>query len=394
MLSGAATKDMDHDNDTTIGTIRRNIDDEHFASGMPDQHFSFTDKLDSHKSGDLFKYAVITNAPSEERKSMLSKLRSFKAQSRVENLTLSDIKPIRLVGDAVNFPLKQVIDQKMFHDSADFMLIDCVLVHFIPLDSFANDKSIVTVQVNDFRKTDNTVARVARIDNTMGYNVLFSLDYCVEKSDADKISLSFTCPSKNFQEGISWGTVKVVAQLQFLSFPRRVPLIETIGVAILSDTDLDEFICDPRELDLVLSPQALKGLRQAKKRGEIENLTIPKTDARELTTARTVLGNMIENDDVGSVVGNMKSMARSMKSREEHTKPHSQIPSKPMSSILKRESTAAIVGTSDLASDAGAYENLKDVDPDESASMSLSDRNRFDSYQEEGLGDRVVRFNG
>lgn len=291
------------------GTIRRNMDDEHFASGMPGEHPSLSDKLDNHKAGTLFKYAVITNAPSEERSGMLNKLRSYKPQSKIENLTLGDIAPIRLVGDTVNFPLKSAVDPKLFNNASDFMLVDCIMVHFVPLDSFANDKSVVMIQVNDFRKSSSTVARTAKIDNTMGYNILFCLDYCVETRDADKITLSFSCPSKNFQDGISWATVKVVAQLQFLSFPKRVPLIETLGTMLFSDTDLENFQCDPRELDLVLTPHALSRVRESHQRGEIENLTIPKNDKSEMITAKTILGFSPEEDEVSSQIGKMKEIA-------------------------------------------------------------------------------------
>jgi len=108
---------------------------------------------------------------------------------------------------------------------------------------------------------------------------------------------------------VSWGTVKVVAQLQLLSFPRRMPLVGTMGVMLLSDTDLDDFECDPREIDLVLTPEVIKRLKEANKRGEIENRTIAQSDRKEIMTAKTVLGEQYEQEEVGSVIGKMKEMA-------------------------------------------------------------------------------------
>jgi hypothetical protein len=291
------------------GVVKRTMDEESFASGMPTNSQGLADKLDSHRSGTLFKYAVITNKPSDERQSMLSKLRSFKPQTKTVSHTLNDIPAVRLIGDFTELNLTQVLNPGVLGDGKDFLLIDCILVHFVPLDSFANDKSVVTVQVNDFRKTSNTVARTAKVDNTMGYNILFFLDYCVETKDASKMTLSFSCSTKEFQEGVSWGTVKVVAQLQLLSFPRRMPLVGTMGVMLLSDTDLDEFECDPREIDLVLTPEVIKRLKEANRRGEIENRTIAQSDRKEIMTAKTVLGEQYEQEDVGSVIGRMKEMA-------------------------------------------------------------------------------------
>jgi hypothetical protein len=173
----------------------------------------------------------------------------------------------------------------------------------------------VTVQVNDFRKVHDTAVRTTKIDNTMGYNVLFFLDYCIEKRDASRMSVSFSCSTKEFQEGISWGTAKIIASIQTLSFPRRMPLIGTMGVILLSDTDLEDFQADPRELDLVLTPEALKRLRQSNQRGEIENRTVPKDDEHEIVTAKTIMGESYEKEEVSSVMERMKEIGK-MKDRQ------------------------------------------------------------------------------
>lgn len=360
------------------GAIQRNMDEEQFASGMPGEHPSLSDKLDSHKAGTLFKYAVITNAPTEERSGMLSRLRSYRPPSRVENLALTDISPIRLIGETVNFPLSTAIGRDLLKEAHDFMLIDCVFVHFVPLDSFANDKSVVTIQINDFRKVRNTVSRVARIDNTMGYNVLFFLDYCVETRDANKITLSFSCPARDFQEGVSWGTVKVVAQIQFLSFPRRLPLIETSGVALLSDTDLDDFQCDPRELDLVLTPNAISRLRKAGQRGEIENLTLPRNDEVKMVTAKTILGENYDEDEVGSVIENMKKIAIARdKARMTAAKPP-----KPIIVNMSHEE--------DQGSGSGG--EIEELNPSDSQSVTGKMQLEADEELQVAKGKKVIKF--
>lgn len=299
--------------------VKRTMDEETFASGMPSDKPSLADKLDSHKSGTLFKYAVIANEPSTERKDMLARIRSFKPKTKVTSHTLNDIPAIRLTGDFSEIFLSQIINPKQHAQEGDYLLVDCILVHFVPLDSFANDKSIVTIQVNDFRKVTQTVVRTAKVDNTMGYNILFFLDYCIEMKDAPKLTLSFACGTKEFQEDVAWGAVKVVAQLQILTFPKRMPLIGTMGVMLLADTDLDDFECDPREIDMVLTPNVLQRLREAHKRGEIENRTIAQTDKKEMMTAKTMLGESYEAEEVSSVVQRMREVAL-LKERQENAK--------------------------------------------------------------------------
>nr|QYF49545.1 MAG: movement protein [Jiangsu sediment phenui-like virus] len=345
-----------------LGAIRRGVDDSYFASGMPTKEPTLGGKVDSHRAGELFKYAVIANAPSTERVGLFDKLRSYKPASRVASLTLNDVPAIRMLGNEVNFPLKRAVQQNIFKGAEDFVLIDCVLVHFVPLDSLVNDKSVITVQINDFRKREGTTQRAAKIDNKMGYNILFSLDYCVETRDMDKMTLSFACPANDFQEGISWGTVKVVIQLQFLSFPRRMPLQETLGVMVMSDTDLDKYAYDPRMFDIVLTPDVLNELRGMKERGEIENLTVARDDKKELETARTILMPNGGNEEVGSIISRMKEM-QLLKNRQD------------AAAIERRKKLQEMNGqvrqatVEEVSDDEDCQKSLKDVEVGESVSQ-------------------------
>lgn len=365
---------QEHDNRN--GVIKRGMDEENFASGMPSGNPALQDKIDSHRAGTLFKYAVITNKPSDERQGIMARLRSFKPQSQVTNLSLNDIPPIRLLGEVVSLDLKQILTPDIMRNGEDYLLVDCILIHFIPLDSFANDKSVVTIQVNDFRKVTNTTVRTAKVDNTMGYNVLFFLDYCVEKRDVNRINLSFSCNTKEFQSGVAWGAVKVIAQVQTRSFPIRMPLVGTMGVMLLSDTDLDEFECDPRMLDLVITPESLSKLRSLHKRQEIENRTIPTSDKKELVTAKTILGSSYEDDEVGSVIGKMKEMAL-LKERQANSKAAVQ---KRLRDIKEEshqdgEEKSQSVGVVHISEHQlnnvkeGNLDDLPDLNPDDSTSM-------------------------
>jgi len=379
------------------GVIKQGMDEESFASGMPLENSALKDKMDSHRAGTFFKYAVITNKPSDERQSMLSKLRSFKPQSQVTNLSLNDIPPIRLVGEVVSLDLKQILTPEIMRNGEDYLQVDCILIHFIPLDSFANDKSVVNVQINDFRKISNTAVRSAKVDNTMGYNILFFLDYCVEKRDVNKINLSFSCSTKEFQAGIAWGAVKVIAQIQTRSFPVRMPLVGTMGVMLLSDTDLEDFECDPRMLDLVITPESLARLRQLNKRQEIENRTIPVTDRKELVTAKTILGDSYEEEEVGSVIGRMKEMAM-LKERQENAralvksklKKINETSEGNLNEIGNQDMTHHVNQDSQVNDNRGVLDNLQEIGPEDSTSLRGDTASEVEESYNNALPRKVV----
>jgi len=382
------------DEGNRLGLIRKGMEEEHFASGVTKDKVAMADKLDSHKAGTNFKYAVIGSAPSDERTGIMSRLRTYKAPSKVSNHTLSDIPAIRLFGDAVEFPMTDALKTSGGTNRGDYCLIDSVLIHFVPLDSFLNDKSVITIQLNDFRKVSSTAVRVARVDNTMAYNLLFSLDFCVESRDLDKMTLSFACPQKDFQEGIAWGAVKVVAQVAFLSFPKRLPVIETLAVAIFADTDLLEYKWDPREIDAVLTPQALKGLREAHRRGEVENLTMPRDDMVNNTMARTVVGKTLEESSAEEAITAMKKAALKAQRPLVKTWPNSEFTNQqkttktPLRSALKKGSNP------EENDDEKASVSTIELTPEDSHSVVGSTDDLSDVGMSPAKGKRIARFTG
>ncbi|QCF40769.1 movement protein [Entoleuca phenui-like virus 1] len=359
------------DREARRGAVLRNMDEALFASGVPKNHVSMADKLDSHKAGSTFKYAVIGTQPSEERTGIMNKLRNYKAPSKLQNFSLSDIPFIRLMDDEVEFSMKEALRSSNAQKHEDYCLIDSVLIHFVPLDSFLNDKSPITIQLNDFRRVNNTVARLATVDNTMSYNILFCLDYCVESRDLERMTLSFACPQKDFQPGVAWGAVKVIAQVKFMSFPVRMPVIETMAVAIFADTDLLEYEWDPREFDAVLGPQALQGVRQANKRGELENLTIAKNDRMEVGMARTLAMGSLEEEEPGEAIQALKNAAL----------------------LRQRQANSTGKGKGILKHDSfDSPTEEKELDPDDSASQVLSGLSEEIPGPRNVTGSRTVNF--
>jgi len=286
-----------------IGTIKKQGDSERFASAMPENILGLTDKLESHKAGTLFKYAVINNKPSDDRTNLMRRLRSFRAGSSVKDVTLNDISAILLREESTSFKLSEAYGVSKSEASGSFILIDSILVHYIPMDSFVCEQSVISIQVNDFRKVNGTCVRRANISSTMGYNLVFTLDYCVQAADLDRMTLSFQCEGQDFQQGTSWAAVKVVVQMRVLDFPQRAPLTDTSGCMIFADTDLEKYMTDPRQIDLVTTPEAMSILRNLHQRKEIENKTIPKNDKKELNTAKTAFSSGDDSEDTNDSKG-------------------------------------------------------------------------------------------
>jgi len=254
------------------------------------------DRLEAHPAGKLLKNVVISNEPPPDRELNIQRLRRYKPQNDFAKMTLSDVPLIELNSEFLEFPITDAMTSDQFSKLKNFVLVSDVFFHFIPMDSFFSVSSPVMFQINDFRKVDNTRMRDYPLTHSGGYNILMSLDYCVAKKDMHHLSLSVSTSLNSFRKGTIWGAIKVILTLSHMDFPVKSNIQETMGVLHLADSDLQEYISDPRSSDGVITPQALMLLRQHYKRGEIENINAPRDDKKEVNVAATVVG-----EDIGSV---------------------------------------------------------------------------------------------
>jgi len=280
------------------------------------------DRLEAHPAGKMLKNTVISNEPPPDRELNIMRLRTFKPQNDFAKMTLHDVPPVELMSEFAEFPITQAMTDTQFNELKDYILVSDVFFHFIPMDSFYSKSSPVTFQINDFRKIDNTCMRRYPLSNTGGYNILMSLDYCVAKKDLHHLSYSVSTTLNTFRKGASWGAVKVVLTVSHMDFPVKSNIQETMGVLHLADSDLKEYISDPRHSDGYITPQALNLLRSHYKRGEIENINKPRDDKVEINTAQTVVGGGEQSTDVRDLMFNMRNAALEQeRQRNAHSMP-------------------------------------------------------------------------
>lgn len=372
--------------DDRKGRLMKRVEDTKYKSGLPEEVISMADHIDSHNVGTLFKYAVITDKASSGREDAITKLRSFKPKREVADMHLSDIPAIRMQGDCLDLKITSAITKVERSRLLPYTALDCILVHFVPLDSFTNEGSVVTVQLNDNRKVSDSIVRSATFLDTTSVNILFFLDYYIETKDLDQLSLSFSCSKTDFVAGTAWGATKVILTMSGATFPRRLGIANTRGVVLLSDTDLESYDTDPRHADLVLTPKVLQGLRSMNMRGEVENRTVRLNDGLTVSTAKTMMLSEPENMPIGSLMSGMKREAvkNSLPARSalKPSTSHSEGLDQNMSSTGKwAETTGTLEPPSDLSSPPDQEFVLPDreIVPDDSASVSMQGNSTLNS---------------
>jgi hypothetical protein len=273
----------------------------------PAETFTLADKMDSHRKGNHFKYAVVSNKPTEDQAGALGWLRNFRPNTKHDTLRLSQIKPILLNSSYTELNLVDVIKEMGTMSELPFCMISEVFIHYVPLDTFLSRSAIVEISLTDGRRVDKVPIRRSTITSTASYNILMCLDFCVETTDLADMTLTFASHNNNFLEGKSWAMCKVIVGLDFFEIARRANIRETMAVLQWADSDLLDFVADPRFVDVVVTNESLRLLRLMHKSGDIENTYEPSNDAKEMITAATIIG-MSGDPEEGTVPGRISLM--------------------------------------------------------------------------------------
>jgi hypothetical protein len=301
------TAELQREVDARRDQILMATENREMKHNYPAETFTLADKMDSHRKGSHFKYAVVSNKPTEDQAGALGWLRNFRPNTKHDTLRLSQIKPILLNSSYTELNLVDVIKEMGTMSELPFCMISEVFIHYVPLDTFLSRSAVVEISLTDGRRVDKVPIRRSTITSTAGYNILMCLDFCVETTDLADMTLTFASHNNNFLEGKSWAMCKVIVGLDFFEIARRANIRETMAVLQWADSDLLDFVADPRFVDVVVTNESLRLLRLMHKSGDIENTYEPSNDAKEMITAATIIG-MSGDPEEGTVPGRISLM--------------------------------------------------------------------------------------
>jgi len=308
-------KEKKEEEDRRLGLLLSEIDHENTTFAQTYPVMGLADRLESHPSGKAFRDAIISGRPPKDRERNIAKLRYFHADNDNAVLTLNDIPPVEISDKCFMFSMNEALTQEEFKSLKPYILVSDIFIHYIPMDTFLAVSHPVTFNICDFRRTNNEIVRGYSLTHTAGANILFTLDYCVSKKDLNKLCLSVTSSLDSFRPGTQWAAAKVVVSMSHMDFPVKSNLQKTMGVIHMSDSDLHDYITDPRFSDGVITPKTMQLLKDAYKRGEIEDSTKHTDDKMEINVAQTNVGENDGNTEVVDIMRNIRE-AHLKKERE------------------------------------------------------------------------------
>jgi hypothetical protein len=400
------TAELQREIDARRDQILMTTENREMKHNYPAETFTLADKMDSHRKGSHFKYAVVSNKPTEDQAGALGWLRNFRPNTKHDTLRLAQIKPILLNSSYTELNLVDVIREMGPMSDLPFCMISEVFIHYVPLDTFLSRSAVVEISLTDGRRVDKVPIRRSTITSTAGYNILMCLDFCVETSDLADMTLTFASHNNNFLEGKSWAMCKVIVGLDFFEIARRANIRETMAVLQWADSDLLDFVADPRFVDVVVTNESLRQLRLLHKSGDIENTYEPSNDAKEMITAATIIG-MSGDPEEGTVPGRISLMKGAYFQQEQDKLREADENTTVLKPALKKVKNSGDIAEefrpgkftppssvlSGSTKKAAASDNSDDLKPEDSLSVNESNHNtRTEEEEEEYTPPFVSKF--
>lgn len=251
---------------------------------MPEQQRGMTDLIDQHKTGNRFQYVALTGSTVEEHGSRIRRLVGLQPAFSSNQIPIRDLPRLRLYNDSERFPLSNAIPIK----GKEFIMLVKATMIFTPLSSFTDDYTEIKTTLLDMRMRSKPERASVKSTTNISARSEFSMDHCIPRSDADKLSLIFTREAGHMTTGTMWGVVQVQLEIMESDFPYSENMQETIAVLALPSSGLDKFDKDPMHLDVSLHENHKSRLQDLYQVGEIANEAEPQMQkTAKLTYAKS-----------------------------------------------------------------------------------------------------------
>jgi hypothetical protein len=281
---------------------------------FPTLESGMTDHIIQHRRGEEFDYVNITHPIKEEKKSIISRLQASFPKIGKESVNINETPPLFLRDATEVFTLADCFpsvggkgkNKNEKRSLKAFLLLDELIINFVPTTSFTDNFTDVSIRLHDERKVQDTIVRSSTANSNITKALIMSLDYCIPSESVQKIKLSFCTENNLLDEGEIWAAVKVTMKISHLDFPIQTSLLDTIGTYKFPATAMIKYDKDPKHFNSTLDGEDLAALQIMRSQGDIRDFSSPreKTD-KKITLAGTAYGGAKVGSDNSSIINDI-----------------------------------------------------------------------------------------
>jgi hypothetical protein len=280
----------------TLSTAEREL----YQFEAPTQELGLSDLIKNHNEGDRFQYVALTGKDTETYEARLRRMVTFRPRMSKSMIPLNDLPHIKLIEESESLSLVSVLPKK----GDDYIRVHSVSGYFSPTVSVMSNFSKVHVCLMDSRFSPPAEIQSVTVNSNIDAKVELSMDFCVPRSDADKINLMVSLEQSTISYGHQWGALQVQLALEESSFPNQSHMKNVVGILAPTASALEDFTVNPNTLDITMTEGDRKRLRGLYQSGDIadedEPIKVKKaaTKYAKSSVRGLVKGNTVEGSEV------------------------------------------------------------------------------------------------
>jgi hypothetical protein len=365
-------------------TVMKDAAREIYSHEKPEQELGMTDLIKQHKTGERFLYAAVTANQGEEESSRLRRLIQHNPKLSRKSIPVQKLPALPLYDEVETFQLADLLPlpPKGKKLGKTYINISEVLVIYGSLISSDSIFSKVKVSIVDNRLLQNKIAKSYVANTNVISKATMSLSYCFPRDEVDAITLTLSREAAFLEEGRQWGVAQVQITLEETDFPIQTHNMTVRAMNDLPQSMLEERDVNPDFIDISMSNNNVKDMRQMYMDGDLADETTPIVNRTEVVKyAKSSLSGPKGRKSDKPVASGWEFMndkrqtgieagANSVEPSEEGSMIQ-QVPSPPRSPVLKKSSLTSPPGSPTLLKSAmkkpRVMFNVDEVNDEESA---------------------------
>nr|QWE91515.1 movement protein [Citrus virus A] len=253
--------------DESLKTADRNL----YKFDLPNNEQGFDDLAKEYSEGTRFQYVALSGKDEESYSARIRRLVTLTPRMNKDTLPLTKIPQLKLIEDTEQFNLSLAVPKK----GKPYIRLASVTAYYCPLVSSFSEFTKAGMSLHDSRLLSDTSVQSVTFNSNITQKLELSLDYCIPRSSASKITLNIAREQKFLKEGEEWGAVQLLIKLEESDFPYCSNLKEATAVMALPPAVLDSHNVNPNHIDTTIVETQRRKVREMYENGDISNENEP-----------------------------------------------------------------------------------------------------------------------
>nr|WDD63196.1 movement protein [blackberry line pattern virus] len=262
--------------EASLHTAKRQL----YKFDLPSADQGFDGLCKEYTEGSRFQYVALSGKSEETLPARVRRLVTLAPKINRNVLPVHKVPILRLINDTEQFNLSLVISKK----GPAYIRLASATAIYAPEVSALSEFTTVIMSLHDSRRLTNTCVQSAKFNSNISQKIELSLDYCIRRESAHKITFNVSREQKFLEDDEEWAAVQVQIKLEESDFPYPSNLKEATAIMALPESVLASHSVNPNHIDTTITETQRRKVREMYESGDIADENEPLVE--ELTDVK------------------------------------------------------------------------------------------------------------